>query len=201
MQYFDTLPKIIQYDNVGTGRIFTNLLARASIIPELLKNPAMYYSYDIQEGDTPEIIAHKYYGDSYRYWMVLLANEILDPQWNWPMTSNVFNDYLISKYGSTFNTSDVHHYEKIVTTLDLGTNTTTTNKVIIDEETYNSYNSYTSTNTYSLPTGPVTVTITLHPITYYDYESDLNESKRNIQILNSNYVNQLETEFKNLMSV
>jgi hypothetical protein len=200
MQYFDTLPKIIEYDNKGTGRVFTNLLARASIIPELLKNPTMYYSYDIQEGDTPEIVAHKYYGDSYRYWMVLLANEILDPQWGWPMSSNVFNNYLISKYGSTFNTqSTVHHYEKTLTQFDSGTNTTTTNTVEIDLNTYNT--TLETTKSYTLPTGDVTVTISKSAISYYDYELNLNESKRNIQLLNSNYVNQLETELKNLMSV
>ena len=200
MQYFDTLPKILQYDNVGTGRVFTNLLARASIIPELLKNPALYYSYDIQEGDTPEIIAHKYYGDSYRYWMVLLANEILDPQWGWPMSSNVFNNYLISKYGSTFNTQfTVHHYEKTLTQFDSGTNTTTTNTVEIDLNTYNT--TLETRKSYTLPTGDVTVTISKSAISYYDYELNLNESKRNIQLLNSSYVNQLETELKNLMTV
>lgn len=199
MQYFDTLPKILQYDNVGTGRVFTNLLARASIIPDLLKNPSVYYSYDIQEGDTPEIIAHKYYGDSYRYWMVLLANEILDPQWDWPMTSNVFNDYLINKYGQSFDTqSTIHHYEKTITQLDSGTNTTTTNTVEIDLNTYNS--TIESTKSYTLPTGVVTVSISKSAVNYYDYELNLNESKRNIKLLNSNYVNQLETELKNLMS-
>lgn len=199
MQYFDTLPKILQYDNVGTGRAFTNLLARASIIPELLKNPSMYYSYDIQDGDTPEIIAHKYYGDSYRYWMVLLANEILDPQWGWPMSGVVFNNYLVSKYGQAFNTqATVHHYEKTLTQFDSGTNTTTTNTVEIDLNTYNT--TYQTTKSYTLPTGVVTVTISKSAISYYDYELNLNESKRNIQLLNSNYVNQLETELKNLMS-
>ena len=200
MQYFDTLPKILQYDNVGTGRVFTNLLARASIIPELLKNPALHYSYDIQEGDTPEIIAHKYYGDSYRYWMVLLANEILDPQWGWPMNNTVFNDYLISKYGQAFNTqATVHHYEKTLTQFDSGTNTTTTNTVEVDLNTYNT--TFETTKSYTLPTGDVTVTISKSAVSYYDYELDLNESKRNIQLLNSAYVGQIENEFEKLMSV
>jgi hypothetical protein len=61
----------------------------------------LYYTYDIQEGDTPEIIAHKYYGDSYRYWIVLFANELLDPQWDWPMTYKMFEQYLADKYPST----------------------------------------------------------------------------------------------------
>jgi len=198
MQYFATLPKIIQYDNKGIGRVFTNLLTRASVIPELLKNPAIYYSYDIQEGDTPEIIAHKYYGDSYRYWIVLLANEILDPQWEWPMSGEVFNNYLTSKYGAVDVYLTIHHYEKTLTQFDSGTNITTTNTVEIDEDTYISLEE--TTKTYSLPTGDVSVTISKNAVSYYDYESKLNESKRTINILNSNYVNQLETELTKLMS-
>lgn len=198
MLYFDTLPKIISYDNQGVGRIFTNLLARASVIPEFLKNPAIYYSYDIQEGDTPEIIAHKYYGDSYRYWIILFANELLDPQWNWPVSGTVFNDYLLQKYPET-NLNNFHNFEKIITTIDHGTNTTTVQKVVIGDDEYNTM--IPSTKTFSLPTGDVTVTLDRNIVSIYDYEYALNESKRTIQILNSNYVNQIETEFANLMSV
>ena len=200
MQYFDSLPKIIQRDSVGVARIFTNLMARVSIKPSVLLNPLVYYTYDIQEGDTPEIIAHKYYGDSYRYWIVLFANELLDPQWNWPMNGKVFNDYLTGKYGD-LNTlySTIHHYEKTLTQYDVNTNTTTTNTVEVDEDTYNEL--METTNTYTLPTGIITVTVSKNAISIYDYELKLNESKRNIKILNSIYVDQLETEFKNLMSV
>ena len=199
MKYFDTLPKVAETDYKGITRVFTNLLARASVVPELLKNPVLYYSYDIQEGDTPEIVAHKYYGDSYRYWIVLLANEILDPQWGWPMSGNIFNDYLISKYGQAFNTqATVHHYEKTLTQFDSGTNTTTANTVEIDLNTYNT--TYQTTKSYTLPTGVVTVTTSKSAISYYDYELDLNESKRSIQLLNSAYVNEIEKEFQTLMA-
>ena len=198
MKYFDTLPKIIQYDNKGIGRVFTNLMARASVIPELLKNPAIYYKYDIQEGDTPEIIAHKYYGDSYRYWIVLLANEILDPQWEWPISGQVFQNYITTKYTDFNAYSTIHHYEKTLTQFDFGTNTTTTNTVEIDEDTYISLEE--TTKTFSLPTGDVSITVSKSAVNYYDYEEKLNESKRNINILNSNYVNQLETELQKLMS-
>ena len=199
MKYFDTLPKVAETDYKGITRVFTNLLARASVVPKLLKNPVLYYSYDIQEGDTPEIIAHKYYGDSYRYWIVLLANEVLDPQWGWPISGNIFNDYLISKYGQEFNThATVHHYEKTLTQFDSGTNTTTTNTVEIDLNTYNT--TFETTKSYTLPTGDVTVTISKSAISYYDYELNLNESKRNIQLLNSAYVNEIEKEFQTLMA-
>jgi hypothetical protein len=199
MQYFDTLPKIVQYDNKGTGRVFTNLLARASFIPQLLKDPALYYQYDIQDGDTPEIVAYKYYGDSYRYWIVLLVNELFDPQWNWPLSQKNFNAYINKKYnGSTSIYTDAHHYEKILTQYDYNTNITTTNKVIVDQTTYN--NIVTQTQTYSLPTGQVSITVDKSVISIYDYELDLNEQKRNIRLLNTAYTNQMEEEFKKLMA-
>jgi len=198
MQYFDTLPKVLYTQN-GVASIYTNLLARVSVIPEILKDPLLYYTYDIQEGDTPEIIAHKYYGDSYRYWIVLFANELLDPQWDWPMTSRVFEQYLADKYPSTNVYSEVEYYEKIITQYDSNTQTTTVNKVRIDEDAYNLL-PVTQTATYTLPTGPVTITTERNAVSVYDYELDLNESKRNIKILNSIYVNQFEEQFKQLLT-
>jgi hypothetical protein len=137
MQYFNKLPKIVEYDAKGIGRVFTNLITRASVIPEFLKNPMVYYQYTMQEGDTPEIIAAKYYGDSYRYWIVLFANELLDPQWDWPMSNKVFEEYITTKYPNIQTTVEVHHREKILTQYDSGTNTETVNRVKISEFDYN----------------------------------------------------------------
>ena len=199
MQYFDTLPKIVYTNSAGQSLAMTNLLARASVIPQILKDPLVYYSYDIQEGDTPEIIAHKYYGDSYRYWIVLFANELLDPQWDWPMTYNMFEQYLADKYPSTNIYVEVEYYEKVITQYDVNTQTTTVNKVRIDEDIYNSL-PITQTSTYTLPTGPVTITTERNAVSIYDYELALNESKRNIKILNSNYVSEVENQLKKLMA-
>jgi hypothetical protein len=185
MQYFDTLPKIIKTDSFGNSVVMTDLLARCSIIPEILKNPLVYYDYDVQDGDTPEIVAYKYYGDSYRYWVVLFANKITDPQWDWPLSSNDFDAFILNKYQSFNPYSTVHHYEKIITQYDATTQTTTVKNIIIDEDTYNSL--ATGTNTYTLPTGSVTITITKSAVSYYDYELNLNESKRSIKILKMRY--------------
>lgn len=198
MQYFDTLPKVVQTDNVGISRVFTNLMARASIIPDVLKNPLVYYSYDIQEGDTPETIAYKYYGDSYRYWIILFANELLDPQWSWPMDSNVFNAYMAKKYPSGNTTTTVYSYEKKLTQTDNDTNTVTINTIDISEEEYDTL--IENTQTYTVGNSTVTVQTTKRIISIYDYENELNESKRKINILNSIYVDQLESQFKSLMS-
>jgi hypothetical protein len=198
MQYFDTLPRIIKTDANRNSVIMTDLMARCSIIPEILKNPMVYYDYDVQDGDTPEIVAYKYYGDSYRYWIVLFANQVTDPQWDWPLSSNDFDAFIANKYQDFNPYSTVQHYEKIITQFDAVTQTTTTQKIIIDEDTYNSL--ITGSFTYTLPTGSVTITISKAAVSYYDYELNLNESKRSIKILNSIYVDELEKQFTELMT-
>lgn len=79
MLYFDTLPKILMDDQNGNPILLTNLVSRAALIEDLKNNPMLFYKYTIQEGDTPEIVAEKYYGDAYRYWIVLYSNELMDP--------------------------------------------------------------------------------------------------------------------------
>jgi hypothetical protein len=206
MQYFDTLPKIVYRTAQGNSSLYTNLMARASITPSILKNSMVYYQYDIQEGDTPEIVAYKYYGDSYRYWIVLFANQIMDPQWEWPLSYSVFNSYIKDKYkfNEQTNTWNVFNpylttyiWQKIITQYDISTQTTTVNTLQIDEDTYN--NLSLTTNSYSLPTGQVSVSVTKNILTYYDWEQETNESKRTINLLNEIYVDELEKQFKSLM--
>lgn len=198
MKYFEKIPKVIYTDKTGYSKVMTNLMARVSVKPSMLNNSVIYYEYSIQDGDTPEIIAHKYYGDVYRYWIVLYVNEILDPQWGWPLNSNEFQRYIDDKYANIDVYNTTHHFEQIITQHDSGTNTTTTNKLVIDQNTYN--NLITSTKTATFSTGTVTITTTKKLVSLYDYELELNENKRNIKILNSQYVDQLETEFSDLMA-
>jgi len=208
MKYFNSLPIISNQDSFGNVQQLKNLVVRTKLINKISDNPLIYYKYTVQESDTPEIVAYKYYGDSYRYWLVLLANESLDPLWNWPLTSRQFGDYLSDKYSSAANTQPVieytqlttHHYEKLITTYDDSTQTTVVKNVIIDEDAYTSLIEKTSTRSFSYGAN-ITYTISKKAISIYDYEDDLNESKRDIKLINSNYVSDLETQFQVLMGL
>lgn len=189
------LPKLAISDTQST-QIVTNLLARVNIVSSMLNDPLIFYTYDIQEGDTPEIIAHKYYDDMEKFWIVLMSNQTFDPQWDWPLTSSVFNDYLIQKYGES-HINEINHYEKIITTTDVNTRTITTQNIVIDEDTYN--NLADSTVTYTTITGDVVVKTSRNAVDNFAYEYLSNESKRNIKILNKNYADRLEVEFRKLM--
>lgn len=212
MQYFSTIPKII-YNNPITNNpvILTNILTRSTIIPTLLQDPLLFYQYDVQEGDTPDIVAQKYYGDSYRYWLVLFSNFYLDPQWSWPLNYNQFNAYIQDKYNFPYdptnpNTSvdpytTIQSYQMTVTKYNSVYLTTSSETFQISANTYNLM-PQTSYATYTLPApdGQVEVTTTTQAVSYYDYETNLNESKRSIYLLNSKYADEVESEFKKLMA-
>lgn len=197
MQYFNSLPKVIYTDENSVRTIYTNLMARASVVPSVLNNALVYYDYDIQDEDTPEIVAHKYYGDINRFWIVLYCNQLLDPQWDWPLSSRKFERYVLDKYAD--NLDDTHHYEKITTKTTTSTTVTTTVETdIISEEDYNT-TPYESNNTYTLGSEIINVNVVTKIVTNYDYEIQQNDSKRNIKILNRQYASKLEKEFMTLM--
>lgn len=209
MLYFNTLPKVLSTDYKNNGITLTNIITRAEIKPSLLKNPLIYYSYDLQEGDTPDIVAEKYYGDSYRYWLVLFSNQILDPQGSWPKNSRQFEDYINVKYASdaanasissvfAYTTSTAYEYRKTITTVDNDSLTTSTVTIIIDEDTYNSTETGTKTATFSSGSS-VTQTTETSVVSIYEYELELNEAKRNIKLINSRFAGQFEDELKSLM--
>lgn len=181
----------------GVSTIYTNLMARASIINSLLNNPLLFYSYDIQDGDTPEIVADKYYGDSYRYWLIMFANGLLDPQWDWPLNSAAFNIYMNDKY-ATLDPTSIHHFEKIVTQYDSETQVTSTQTFVIDQNTFLTLP--TGTTTIQFPTSTCTITISGRSVSYYEYEMELNESKRSIKLLKKEFALQIEKELASLMS-
>jgi hypothetical protein len=215
MYYFKTLPKIITPDQNGYPILMTNLLARAAIVQELLNNPMQFYEYAIQEDDTPEIVAEKYYGDPFKYWIVLFSNQLLDPIWEWPMSFNSLLKYIDAKYATEAKDADktpyeyvnttVYEYKKIITTTEGYTGAETTKEVSITQSEYNTL--VESTVTYDIPYPPVAngttciVSTTKGIVTFFDYENQLNESRRQIKLLNNNYAGDIEQQLKTLMKV
>jgi len=195
MQYFDTLPKVV-YTKNGVANLYTNLMSRVSVVPSFLKNPAIYYEYDIQETDTPEIIAAKYYGDSYRYWIILFINQLSDPQWDWPLQPKAFEDYVDQKYSGVNPRAIVHHYEKTITQSNKTYLVDTVNTFTLGSIEY----SQTDTQSYTKYVGneEIHFKITKEVVSLYEYEQRLNESKRTINLLNSAYVDEFEKQFKQL---
>lgn len=187
-------------DNPNALDVITNINFRFVFDAAFKSNTAAYYEYIIQDGDTPEILAYKLYGSSERHWIILLYNDIIDPLFDWPLQQSVLNNFIENKYGSiSWAQSNVKNYQKITTRTDNYSGTVQTDIVNVDANTY--ANVIISTNSYTLGDGnSITVDISKQTQSYYDYEVDLNDSKKTIKILKEEFVLPAEQEFKNIIN-
>jgi hypothetical protein len=177
--YFNAIPKI-QYDSMNTGdpKIVTNLLRRVAVRAKIKTNTLLFDTYDVKEGETPEIIAHKLYGDPELHWIVLLVNDVTDRYHQWPMTYAQFLQFVADKYD---NVNGTHHYELAQSSGD------TTTKI----EVYNNSALYSGDDDfYNNATA----------ITNIEYEETQQDIKRKIRLLDPRYIEDFVEEYINLMN-
>jgi hypothetical protein len=119
MPYFRELPNI-QFNNRTKNEvsndeviIVKNLFKRAKIREDFAQVATAFEYYSITEDERPDQIAEKIYGDPELDWVILLTNNIINLQDEWPLNLDSFYKYMIDKYGSEESFEDIHHYETI----------------------------------------------------------------------------------------
>ena len=200
--YFNRFPFILYAltgNSANNPLIVRNIFFRLKIIDLLETNTLVYYPYYIKENESPEIIAYKYYKDIEKHWLVLLANKIVDPQFDWPLSDNSFQKYIINKYGSIAQAQGlIKNYIQTTSSVDSDTGLVTNTTVIIDQQTYNSTPAFIFQE-INLQNGTTVAITTTTDITYtYDNEYQNNENKKHIQLIDKRYVSQLDQEFRQL---
>jgi len=92
-RYFTNFPKI-NYQ----GKQVRNITNRSKVRDDLLSDPFIFLPYTVADGEQPETVAQLYYGSVDDTWLVLLANNMADPYYDWPMSDEEFDQYFIDKY-------------------------------------------------------------------------------------------------------
>ena len=171
--YFDDNFPVIPYDSVGDYKFkdVTNLLRRVALRAKVKTSTLLYDTYDVKNGETPESLADKLYGDSEYHWIIMLINDITDRYHEWPMSEAQFSQYLKDKYS---NPDAVHHYE------------------ISQESGDTDIKINIGTSNADYPTATL--------ITNYEHEQKLQDDRRKIRLLDPSFINQFVTEYKSLMS-
>lgn len=284
VNFLDKFPLVrytIDNDSITELDTVRNVLFRVGIIKEVMEtNIDAYYLYTIRDSDRPETLAQRVYGDPEAHWIILYANNIYDPYYDWPMDDRTFQKYIVKKYGSIeWAKTNYHHYEKVIVRENPSAQVTTTTRfevnekkltdgiiTIIDAETdygvgeivyigdsnssntfsglvrawnnangqivlantngqakqyqyligtssaangtvlkidlpiapmdaYNTLVDTTDFSTYNVAGRTVFETISRTRVSYYDYEEQLNESKRLIKIIQPQYYQQIVSEF------
>jgi len=213
--YFNNFPLTLYTlaaNNVTGLDTVTNIISRFSFEETLKENGSIFYPYEIKDTDTPEIIATKIYNSPERHWIVLMFNDIIDPQYDWPLSYPNFIKYVNEKYaangasnttvqsGLTWAQSinNVHSYYQVNTRIFV--TSTYDQKTIVEKVriTSNAYANLSQTTTnYTLPSGKIVKeTVTKEKLTYYEYEMQENEAKRSIKLVKPEFVPQIVEEFQ-----
>ena len=183
-EFFQHYPQI-SYDINGTKpaklKTVINLMEKAKLKGLVADDIVAYFPYSIMEGERPDHVSKKTYGNVKYTWLIFLINDITDPIYDWPLGTREFGAYVKNKYGSLATAkSSIHQYEQILRTRVEATGTTeaiSEARIIIDETTYD------------------TLDTDVRNIKYcYDWEVDRNEAKRDIKLIGRNFVADILTE-------
>lgn len=185
----------------------TNICTRFSFEAAFKENASTYYEYEIKEGETPELLAHKLYGSSELHWIILLLNNIIDPYYDWPMSQNVFKKYLNIKYNpqaTANNTSSIKWATENTKSWYITEKQTTNEKssfttIETDQGTW--ANANTGLTIFQLDDGTsIRLEVTKDTKSFYTYEVEENEKKRLIKLVRPELTGTLSKEFKKVIS-
>ena len=195
--YFSQIPTIPYetFDGSGKYKVVVNAFTRVRATLQARTDATIYYNYTVQDKETPEIISYKYYDSPEYHWIILLMNQISDPQWDWPLDQRSFSNFIINKYGSIETaTTKTHHYETLeivapeyVPDLDISRGDVLVPAgLVVDAEWEYEYAGLSSS--FAGVTARKEVSI-------FDYEVGLNEKRRNIVLLRRNLLYAFVDEF------
>lgn len=268
MNYFTKFPQIFYSFPDKTGyetfqRIVTDITQNVRARKEIFEDILLYDEYDIEDNDTPEIIAEKLYGNMNLHWVIMIANQRYDYIRDFPLSQSELEEFIRTKYGVD-NMYKLHHYEKngievqpegyfnipssMISNFQAGDRIFTHYSLPVDTTLFHvSETTDTSDETDDISSGlfaeiifveesPSRIWVKLYmidssieehlctlnrnganvysftllnntfkpadryvPITNYDYEVSVNESKRRLKIINAALIPQLLSEFSKLM--
>ena len=179
MSYFAKFP-LFTYDIKGdkNRKLLPDILRRIKLRATVRSGAMLFDKYDVKENEKPEDVAYKWFGDAELHWVILMTNNITDRYYQWPMNQVQFAEFLTDKYGAG-NEDAVHHYE---VTQDSGRTSGQgpddySHKVEVNSDTDNASS-----------------------ISNREYEERIQDTKRQIKLLNKSFLGNFISEFDRLIA-
>ena len=176
MSYFKRFPLMI-YDmkNDGNYKLLPDILRRVKQRSAIKSGQFIFDTYDVVDGEKPEDVAYKWFGDAQLHWVILMTNNVIDRYYDWPMNQVQFQTMLEDKYS---NPDGIHHYEL---TQDSGRTTSQ------------------GPSDYSHKVEVTSDTVNASSISNREYEEREQDKKRSIRLLNQKFLPAFIEEFDNLI--
>ena len=176
MSYFSRFPKMV-YDVKGNDnyKLLPDILRRVKQRNAIASGQFIFDTYDVINGEKPEDIAYKWFGDAQLHWVILMTNNVTDRFYQWPMSQPQFQAFLEDKYD---NPDGIHHYE-------------------ITKSSGNTSSS--GPNDYSHLVEVNSDTDNASSISNREYEERLQDKYRSIKLLNQRFLSDFLEEFNKLI--
>ena len=195
--YFQRVPDFNYVSRLPDSKIgdyirVKNLFKKGKLREDIFQNLAFFEKYKIVGDDRPDNVAFEIYNDSSLDWVVLLSNNVLNVQSEWPLPQTDFDRFVLDKYGD-YDTlyNGIHHYE---TTEVKNTQGVTIIPAGLQVDSSYSVSYYDFFTDLQVTTGNLAT-----PITNYEYEEKVENDKRNIFILKSRYLNIVFDDMEEIM--
>ena len=187
--YFTSFPSV-QYDTTGKApnqyQTVKNIMKRQKLKASVMEDITAYYPYFVQEGERVDTVSYNYYGTTDFAYLILLINNIIDPLFDWPLSTRDFEAYMINKYGNIEAAqAETKYYYQIVRVEVPQTNYSDRVdevKVIVDQTTYDSLDADVRKT-----------------VTSYEDEVELNDIKRYVKVINRDLISDVDYQFKREM--
>ena len=195
--YFQRVPDFNYVSRLPDSKIgdyirVKNLFKKGKLREDIFQNVAFFEKYKIVGDDRPDNVAFEVYDDSSLDWVILLSNNILNIQSEWPLPQTDFDRFVLDKYGD-YNTlyNGIHHYETIEIKNTQGVTIVPAGLQVDSSYSVSYYDFFTD---LQVTTGNLAT-----PITNYEYEEKVENDKRNIYILKSRYLNIVFDDMEEIM--
>jgi hypothetical protein len=195
--YFQRVPDFNYVSRLPDSKIgdyvrVKNLFKKGKIREDIFQNVAFFEKYKIVGDDRPDNVAFEVYDDSSLDWVILLSNNILNIQSEWPLPQTDFDRFVLDKYGD-YNTlyNGIHHYETIEVKNTQGVTIVPAGLQVDSSYSVSYYDFFTD---LQVTTGNLAT-----PITNYEYEEKIDNDKRNIFILKPRYLNIVFDDMEEIM--
>ena len=195
--YFRQVPNFEYVSRIPDAQIgdfarVKNLFKRGKLRDDIFQNLSFFTKYKIEGDDRPDNVAFKVYQDSTLDWLILICNNVINVQTEWPLNQNDFDEFLLSKYGD-YNTlyNGIHHYETPEIKNSQGIIIVPAGLQVQADYSISFYDYYTDLSE--------TLTNIAVPVTNYEYEEKIEDNKRNIFILKPTYLNIVLNDMREIM--
>ena len=195
--YFNQVPNFEYVSRIAGGKKLSdyipvkNLFKRGKIKDDIFNDITYFTQYQIKGDDRPDNVAFDVYEDETLDWVILLTNNILNIQTEWPLPQEGYYNFLLDKYGSEENIHSIHHYETLEVKDSRGV--VLLHKGLQVPENYSF--EYLDVNLGSYTTAS---NITA-AVTNIEYEDEIENSKRNIYVLKGKYLNMIMNDMDEIM--